>query len=219
MANNTHWSADDLKKKGLIEVDGVYVPAKDQVAKGNVIKLPNLVDTTIQNGPITKVKFGVDMFSNKSKSFASISIPQNECYGLPSGELLDIKYSFDLTPMPAPRMTRSDQWKTNPNHEEARKRQRKPVARYFAWCNAFMSLCKQNGYTLQETLRVVFIMPMPTYLSRKNKEMRLGQPHKQRPDTDNMLKSIKDAFDIDDGFVWDERGVKVWGYTGKILIF
>lgn len=33
MANNTHWSVDDLKKKGLIQVNGEYVKASSQVAK------------------------------------------------------------------------------------------------------------------------------------------------------------------------------------------
>lgn len=43
MAYNIHWSADDLKKKGLIQVDGVYVPARGQVSK-RVEKLPSLIE-------------------------------------------------------------------------------------------------------------------------------------------------------------------------------
>lgn len=142
-----------------------------------------------------------------------ITLPNKMC------EQIVIKYSFDLPPFPAPRMVRGDQWKTDPNHTDPAKRQRKPVTRYFAWRDAFRLMCKQNGYTLQETLRVLFIMPMPKYLSRKKREMRMGQAHKQRPDTDNMLKSIKDSFNVDDGFVWDERGVKIWGEVGRIVIF
>lgn len=47
MANNLKWSADDLKKKGLIMVDGVYVKASSQVNTGKVDKLPNLLERAI----------------------------------------------------------------------------------------------------------------------------------------------------------------------------
>lgn len=43
---NTRWNADDFKKKGLIQVDGIFVKASSQVAKGKVDKLPGL-DTKI----------------------------------------------------------------------------------------------------------------------------------------------------------------------------
>jgi len=36
------WTADDLKKKGRVEVDGKYVPVKSLVPKGRVEKLPPL---------------------------------------------------------------------------------------------------------------------------------------------------------------------------------
>ena len=35
-------------------------------------------------------------------------------------------------------------------------------------------------------------------------------------DTDGV---IKDSFKVDDGFVWNETGVKIWGEFGMIIIF
>jgi Holliday junction resolvase RusA-like endonuclease len=39
MTKNTRWSPDDLKKAGLIEVNGVLVKASSQVAKGPIDKI------------------------------------------------------------------------------------------------------------------------------------------------------------------------------------
>ncbi len=40
MANNTHWSIEDMKKKGLVQnVDGVFAPVKSLVAKGKIDKI------------------------------------------------------------------------------------------------------------------------------------------------------------------------------------
>ena len=47
---------------------------------------------------------------------------------------------FDIVPFPAPRMTKSDKWKTNPNHPDPLKRQRVPVTKYFAFKNKIQSL-------------------------------------------------------------------------------
>jgi Holliday junction resolvase RusA-like endonuclease len=45
-----------------------------------------------------------------------------------------------------------------------------------------------------------------------------GQRHQGRPDRDNLLKAFQDAFDGDDGFVWDGRTTKVWGRIGHIVV-
>lgn len=235
MAKNIRWSPDDLKNKRYIQTaTGDYVPVERVTAK-KADKLPNLLERAvgglkegdtgteasfkpaIRFGEESKIKF-VDLFAPKPLIVMTPSYTQHH-FQLPTGEMLYCKFIFDLAPCPAPRMTRSDQWKTDPYHPDPRKRQRKPVAKYFTWRNAFIAECEKVGYTLGETLRVLFIIPMPQYFSRKKRETYNGQPHKQRPDTDNMLKSIKDAFKVDDGYVWDERGVKLWGEKGQIIIF
>lgn len=44
MSKNTRWSPEDLRKKGLVEKDGIYVPVKSLVNTGKVEKLPSLIE-------------------------------------------------------------------------------------------------------------------------------------------------------------------------------
>lgn len=138
---------------------------------------------------------------------------------LPTGERVYIKHRFDIDPCAAPRMTRKDKYYLDPNHSDPKKRQRKAVTKYFGWKITFTLLAKQQGYSLTEVLRVIFIIPMPAGLSEKEKNARRGHKHQIRPDTDNYTKALKDSFGLDDGHVWDERSIKVWGDKGQILIF
>jgi Holliday junction resolvase RusA-like endonuclease len=126
---------------------------------------------------------------------------------------------LDVDPCPAPRMTRSDKWKTNPNHPNLRRRQRPCVMRYFAWKSAFKSACKKAGFEMSECLNVFFVVPMPESWSKKKRASMLYEKHQQRPDRDNYLKAVQDAFDKDDGFVWDGRTTKAWGEKGCIIIY
>ncbi|WP_336242107.1 RusA family crossover junction endodeoxyribonuclease [Enterobacter cloacae] len=45
-----------------------------------------------------------------------------------------------------------------------------------------------------------------------------GQPHQQKPDLDNLKKSLLDALFEDDSHIWDARTSKVWGEIGMIII-
>lgn len=122
-----------------------------------------------------------------------------ECNKLP--------YLFYIEPCPAPRMTRADRWKKRPC-----------VLRYFLWKDEIKRQCNQNGYTLTEKLNITFVVPMPESWSNKKRTIMNGQPHRQRPDRDNFLKAFQDAFDGDDGFVWDGNTRKVWGIEGRIIV-
>lgn len=151
--------------------------------------------------------------------FYNTAILEEKNFTLPDGERITVKHFMDLTPFPAPRMTQSDHWRVDPFHTDPKRRQRKVVTRYFAWRAAFVALCAQNGFVLGEKLRVVFIFPLPAYLSKAKRAARMNQYHKQRPDWDNCCKSICDAFRADDGYVCDVRAVKMWGEKAQILIF
>lgn len=247
MSKNTRWSAEDLKKKGLVQNEaGDYVPVSSLAAKGKVDKLPSLmeqckplVDTItethmrIQNaisklpkkGLDTKIEFKKPGAYDGSKhraieldKYGLMEKPKNP-FKLPDGEIIDIKFTFDLEPFPAPRMSRSDQWRTDPCHPDPKKRQRKCVFRYFAWRDAFRAMSSQKGFVLGERLHVVFIFPLPESYSRKKRETLMGQLHKQKPDFDNCCKSLGDAFRVDDGYICDVRVIKLWGPFGRILIF
>lgn len=44
------------------------------------------------------------------------------------------------------------------------------------------------------------------------------QPHKGRPDIDNLIKSLLDSIFDNDAHVWDIRGTKIWGKKGGVEI-
>ena len=218
--SKARWTIEQMKQAKRIEVDGVFVKAETQVAK-NPIKFKPIDESAyiggidpynliLPDGDIERLA-GAEMFKSfKETGYIFVKAPEWDTIELPGGETIEVKHRFEINPCPAPRMTKRDKWLMP---------RRACVQRYFDWREAFTHLCKINGYTLQETLRVLFIVPLPKYLSKAKKQARLGQSHKQRPDTDNLMKSVKDSFDADDGFVWDERGVKIWGEKGEIIIF
>ena len=128
-------------------------------------------------------------------------------------------YTFDIDPCPAPRMTRSDKWKLDPNHPDPKKRQRECVRKYFAFKNFIKWESFNKKYKLSEILNIIFIIPMPESWSKKKRLQMDGQPHKVKPDCDNMEKSWLDSFDGDDGFVWNIHAIKIWGLKGQIIVF
>jgi Holliday junction resolvase RusA-like endonuclease len=110
---------------------------------------------------------------------------------------------YRITPVPQPRMVRSDKWAKRPR-----------VLRYFA----FRDECKLKRVELPENYHVVFVMPMPKSWSAKKCEQMNGLPHRNKPDKDNLEKALLDAIYRDDSQVWDGRVTKIWGYEGRIYI-
>lgn len=240
------YTSEQLKKLGLIETDKGFVKASSLVAKhvekfknhniihlnqevfdkehiqGNGLPFPMKrnelkVNKKVKNA--TKIEEnGVNIFKKKEVVTTQV-LPNDGYFGLPNGELIEIKYSFDINPCPAPRMTRRDAIFLDPEHIDPNKRQRAAVTRYFIFKRTFTWLAQQNGFKLSETLRVIFIVPMPKYWNKKKREVNLYQPHKQRPDVDNFCKALMDSSGVDDGYVWDVRAIKLWGEKGQIIIF
>ena len=128
-------------------------------------------------------------------------------------------YLFDIIPMGAVRMTISDKWKTNPNHVDPKKRQRKAVCQYFNFKNVLTIQAIQMGYKLGKCLEAVYFIPMPDSWSNKKKEKMNGMPHESKPDTDNITKGVKDALKKDDSDVWWEKAEKRWAFKGSIIIY
>lgn len=212
---------DVWARKGFIMVDGKLVKSETLVTTGRIEKLPSLIETAIPLvNDITIAMLKMKQF--REHGIAFIEVHNNETFLLPDGSYIDVLYKFDISPCPAPRMTQSDQWKTDPYHNDPSKRQRKPVAKYFAFRDKLVFLCKESGYKLTGTLNILFIIPMPKSWTKKKQLEMYNQPHQIRPDRDNYLKAFQDAFDGDDGFVWDGRTIKLWGVpgeTGEIIIF
>ena len=111
---------------------------------------------------------------------------------------------YPVVPVPKPRMTQRDKWQKRP-----------AVMRYRAFCDDL----RAHKCTLPESgSHVIFHMPMPKSWSKKKRAEMLGQPHRQKPDVDNLTKAILDAVLKDDSGVWDMRTTKIWSDIGCIEI-
>ncbi len=112
--------------------------------------------------------------------------------------------TYDITPVPKPRMTRSDAWKKRPT-----------VMRYWA----FKNQVKMHGISFENGNGVIFVMPMPESWSKKKKAEFDGKPHIQTPDFDNLFKSLCDCIYENDSHIWHiSESKKIWGYEGKIIV-
>ena len=112
---------------------------------------------------------------------------------------------YAINPVAKPRQTRSDIWK-----------KRSCVMKY----RAFADECRASGMTIPPAgSHIVFIMPMPASWSIKKRRDMDGQPHQIRPDVDNICKSVFDALHKDDSHIYDIRATKLWGYSGKIIVW
>lgn len=146
----------------------------------------------------------------------TIEINEEKPYNLDSSRQF---FLFDIVPISAPRMTQSDRWKLNPKHTDINKRQRRVVTKYFAYKNLLTLQGKQMKFEIKSILDVLFIIPMPDSWSMKKKERMNGLPCKVKPDTDNLLKAIKDTFCKNDSHIWKETAEKRWGFKGSVIIF
>ena len=118
-------------------------------------------------------------------------------------------YTFNINPVPAPRMTQADKWQKRP-----------AITKYFA----FRDEMKYLAYIKHiETLpgkidSIVFNIPMPCSWAKKKRAEMNGTPHTTRPDLDNYLKALNDCFGEDSHIHTIGTIKKVWSSTGSIQI-
>ena len=110
-----------------------------------------------------------------------------------------------IKPVAKPRQTRSDVWK-----------QRPCVMRYRAFCDEIR--LKAKGFKLGDEIEIKFYIPMPKSWSKNKRAISENQPHQSRPDLDNLIKSVCDAFEKEDSFIWRIKASKYWLDTGTIYI-
>jgi Holliday junction resolvase RusA-like endonuclease len=116
-------------------------------------------------------------------------------------------------------MTQSDRWKTNPKHNDPKKRQREVVTQYFDFKNKIVQQARQMNFQLPEVLEVVFLVPMPFTWSEKKKVRNNKKPVKKRPDIDNYVKAFMDAMSNEDGNIWKIIAEKRYAFRGSILVY
>lgn len=132
----------------------------------------------------------------------------------PKNEITAITKAYQINPVPKPRMTRQDKW---PNPPKGYKGEwpRPCVQRY----RSFKDACRLLGVVVPESsYHVVFVLPMPPSWPKWKREAMNGQPHRQRPDKDNLEKALLDAVYGEDCHVWDGRVSKIWGVEGGFII-
>lgn len=111
--------------------------------------------------------------------------------------------AYSITPVPAPRQTRSDKWKERPC-----------VMQY----RAFRDEIRRLGVCVGSWDYITFILPMPDSWNQKKRNDMRDRPHQQKPDIDNLLKALLDAIHEDDSHIHSIGGRKLWGDKGMIII-
>ena len=121
-------------------------------------------------------------------------------------------YVIPVQPVPAPRQVRSDKWAPAPR-----------VQRYRAFCNElkFVTASSDLEGRIREAkhFHVAFYMPMPESWSGHVKTSFHEQPHKTKPDVDNLLKAFLDALFENDSFISSVTIAKYWiNGKGRIVV-
>ena len=110
---------------------------------------------------------------------------------------------YPIAPVPAPRQTRADAWKSRPC-----------VARY----RAFKDEVRLRNVFIPVPCEITFYMPMPKSWSAAKRHNHEGQPHLIKPDLDNLMKALFDAVFEDDAHIWDAHPRKIWSSKPGIRI-
>lgn len=110
--------------------------------------------------------------------------------------------------MGAPRMTRADSWRKRP-----------VVLRYFQYKDEIRAFFKDKVIHDNGFLRIMFVLAMPESYSKSKKEELYLQPHKLKPDIDNLTKGFMDAMYENDSFIYRTDALKIWGRYGMIILF
>jgi Holliday junction resolvase RusA-like endonuclease len=115
---------------------------------------------------------------------------------------------FKIVPVPKPRMVRSDRWRKRPciNH-------------YWAFKDELVRQAKKVKFVLGDRYGVTFFLPMPDGWSKKRRESFLGHPHQQKPDLDNLCKSVQDCLKVNDAVIYEIEAQKLWWNEGKIIFY
>lgn len=114
---------------------------------------------------------------------------------------------YPILPVAAPRMTRRDRWLNPP---------RPAVAKYRAFRDELQ--IRNVALDVDHYFHVLFLMPPAASWSEKKRERHYWQPHRQRPDLDNMVKALLDGLFSEDSHAWCFGAAKVWSPVAGFVI-
>jgi len=109
--------------------------------------------------------------------------------------------------MAKPRMTRSDKWK-----------ERIATSKYWAFKDHLTLQANIQGFTLGNRVSIKVDLPMPKSWSKKKREEMNFQPHQQKPDIDNIIKSVQDILMKEDSTIYEVCAVKRWTSKSEGLL-
>ncbi len=117
-----------------------------------------------------------------------------------------LEFFVEGKPIGKPRQTHSDRWKKRP-----------VVLRWYAWKDKCTEAFQAAGglpenSIIDDIMMTAHFCPAKS-LSKKKKFALLGQPHRQRPDIDNIAKALLDAVFLEDSHVSDATLRKRWNHT------
>ncbi len=98
-----------------------------------------------------------------------------------------------------PRMTKKDKWKA-----------RTATSKYWAFKDLLTIIARQQRFTLSNRISIEVEIAMPKSWTPTRKKAMSMQPHMQKPDIDNILKSIQDILLKDDSGIWEVHIIKRW---------
>lgn len=115
--------------------------------------------------------------------------------------------NINIEPCPKPRMTKSDKWN------------KRPVTQRYWDYKAYIRLqAKEYKYKPNNRLQLIFLISMPVSWSKRKRELLDGKPHQNKPDIDNLIKGILDAFFDNDNVVYEVWAAKCWSRKGFVSI-
>lgn len=83
---------------------------------------------------------------------------------------------------------------------------------------AFADHCRALKVEVPNGAKITFYLPMPKSWSKKKRMVMDQEPHKQKPDLDNLCKALLDAVYQDDSGIHEISIKKRWGEVGSIKI-
>lgn len=115
------------------------------------------------------------------------------------------RFSIKIDPMGAVRCNRSVRWKKSKRQEA-----------YFAYKDRLREVCEE--LEVPDEILITAWIAMPHSWSKRKHDSHRGFPHRQKPDSDNICKAVKDALFKQDDAVWSETTKKFWADTGLLEI-
>ena len=94
-----------------------------------------------------------------------------------------------------------------------------PFQRYARYKTALRMFLRGVGIKeCPERFEITFVMPLPISYTQKQRKELEGQPHRYKPDLDNLVKGFMDCFGKEDSGVHEFYARKIWGKDGKIIL-